>query len=108
MDRRQEKIVFLKKPQLLVKSKERRCVLSTKIGLKRAQQLQYKETDCAAVAQWIEYWPPKPRVVGSIPASRTNLNRSMSDTRLDISASSLLLAWAYFVQTRTSFFACAL
>jgi hypothetical protein len=26
---------------------------------------------CAAVAQWIEYWPPKPRVVGSIPASRT-------------------------------------
>ena len=28
----------------------------------------------AAVAQWIEYWPPKPRVVGSIPASRTNLN----------------------------------
>ena len=25
----------------------------------------------AAVAQWIEYWPPKPRVVGSIPASRT-------------------------------------
>jgi hypothetical protein len=26
----------------------------------------------AAVAQWIEYWPPKPRVVGSIPASRTN------------------------------------
>src|SRR4030095_1358828 len=29
----------------------------------------------AAVAQWIEYWPPKPRVVGSIPASRTNENR---------------------------------
>ncbi len=26
----------------------------------------------AAVAQWIEYWPPKPRVVGSIPASRTS------------------------------------
>ena len=26
----------------------------------------------AAVAQWIEYWPPKPRVVGSIPASRAN------------------------------------
>lgn len=24
----------------------------------------------AAVAQWIEYRPPKPRVVGSIPASR--------------------------------------
>src|SRR6476620_9888013 len=24
----------------------------------------------ASVAQWIEYWPPKPRVVGSIPASR--------------------------------------
>ena len=30
----------------------------------------------AAVAQWIEYWPPKPRVVGSIPASRT-----IQDTR---------------------------
>ena len=28
--------------------------------------------DRAAVAQWIEYWPPKPRVVGSIPASRAN------------------------------------
>ena len=28
----------------------------------------------AAVAQWIEYWPPKPRVVGSIPASRTILD----------------------------------
>ena len=27
----------------------------------------------AAVAQWIEYWPPKPRVVGSIPASRPNV-----------------------------------
>lgn len=27
----------------------------------------------AAVAQWIEYWPPKPRVVGSIPASRANI-----------------------------------
>jgi hypothetical protein len=27
----------------------------------------------AAVAQWIEYWPPKPRVVGSIPASRTKV-----------------------------------
>ena len=29
----------------------------------------------AAVAQWIEYWPPKPRVVGSIPASRTKLTQ---------------------------------
>ena len=28
----------------------------------------------AAVAQWIEYWPPKPRVAGSIPASRA-INR---------------------------------
>ena len=28
----------------------------------------------AAVAQWIEYWPPKPRVVGSIPASRAKIN----------------------------------
>ena len=34
--------------------------------------LQWKT--CAAVAQWIEYWPPKPRVVGSIPASRTKRN----------------------------------
>ena len=33
----------------------------------------------AAVAQWIEYWPPKPRVVGSIPASRTI--RSNANTR---------------------------
>ncbi|GEM_PF-4762875 len=34
----------------------------------------------AAVAQWIEYWPPKPRVVGSIPASRTIAKRSIPDT----------------------------
>ena len=33
-------------------------------------------TFSAAVAQWIEYWPPKPRVVGSIPASRT-INSSL-------------------------------
>ena len=35
----------------------------------------------AAVAQWIEYWPPKPRVVGSIPASRTN-EKSLAITEL--------------------------
>jgi hypothetical protein len=29
----------------------------------------------AAVAQWIEYWPPKPRVVGSIPASRASTQK---------------------------------
>ena len=29
--------------------------------------------DRAAVAQWIEYWPPKPRVAGSIPASRASV-----------------------------------
>lgn len=28
----------------------------------------------AAVAQWIEYRPPKPRVVGSIPASRASFS----------------------------------
>jgi hypothetical protein len=33
----------------------------------------YNTLASAAVAQWIEYWPPKPRVAGSIPASRTNL-----------------------------------
>ncbi len=32
----------------------------------------------AAVAQWIEYWPPKPRVVGSIPASRTTFFASFA------------------------------
>jgi hypothetical protein len=31
----------------------------------------FRFSPSAAVAQWIEYWPPKPRVVGSIPASRT-------------------------------------
>ena len=35
----------------------------------------------AAVAQWIEYWPPKPRVVGSIPASRTSLVRKCKTKR---------------------------
>ena len=34
-------------------------------------QSELIKIDIAAVAQWIEYWPPKPRVVGSIPASRT-------------------------------------
>ena len=34
-----------------------------------------KYPDRAAVAQWIEYWPPKPRVAGSIPASRANSQR---------------------------------
>ena len=28
----------------------------------------------ALVAQWIEYWPPKPGVVGSIPAERTKMH----------------------------------
>ena len=35
----------------------------------------------AAVAQWIEYWPPKPRVVGSIPASRATFSPSPSPAR---------------------------
>src|SRR6218665_2012818 len=35
------------------------------------QSRVFERVPCAAVAQWIEYWPPKPRVVGSIPASRT-------------------------------------
>ncbi len=44
--------------------------------LEHGQELQRRigtieRRDHAAVAQWIEYWPPKPRVVGSIPASRT-------------------------------------
>ena len=34
----------------------------------------------AAVAQWIEYWPPKPRVVGSIPASRTICSNAKART----------------------------
>ena len=33
----------------------------------------FQSSAYAAVAQWIEYWPPKPRVVGSIPASRTTI-----------------------------------
>ena len=36
----------------------------------------------AAVAQWIEYWPPKPRVAGSIPASRAISLISPPDTRI--------------------------
>jgi hypothetical protein len=58
----------------------------------------------AAVAQWIEYWPPKPRVVGSIPASRANCtlrvrkslmrkplqeNQTLRSSRLDTSADTL-------------------
>ena len=35
----------------------------------------------AAVAQWIEYWPPKPRVVGSIPASRATFPPPLQATK---------------------------
>ena len=38
---------------------------------------------CAAVAQWIEYWPPKPRVVGSIPASRANESSQIVSNHLE-------------------------
>jgi hypothetical protein len=46
----------------------------------------------AAVAQWIEYWPPKPRVVGSIPASRTNIFQQpcFRDSRRGINVEYLL------------------
>lgn len=33
----------------------------------------------APVAQWIEYWPPKPRVAGSIPAGRTNKTKEKQE-----------------------------
>ena len=36
----------------------------------------------AAVAQWIEYRPPKPRVVGSIPASRAIPFQAVDQTQL--------------------------
>src|SRR5579862_7026005 len=36
----------------------------------------------AAVAQWIEHLPPKERVAGSIPASRTSLSLSASRVRV--------------------------
>ena len=39
-----------------------------------------KYPDRAAVAQWIEYWPPKPRVAGSIPASRASPQGCVSET----------------------------
>ena len=39
---------------------------------KRYAAVSFQKSPRAAVAQWIEYWPPKPRVAGSIPASRTN------------------------------------
>ena len=38
--------------------------------------------DRAAVAQWIEYWPPKPRVAGSIPASRASQSLEILEKRL--------------------------
>ena len=46
----------------------------------------------AAVAQWIEYWPPKPRVVGSIPASRTKSMIDVSRSRLMLQSCGFLLA----------------
>ena len=42
------------------------------LAVKAVNRMEY-----AAVAQWIEYWPPKPRVVGSIPASRTTFFEAM-------------------------------
>src|SRR6218665_3467923 len=51
-------------------------------GLCRMRQSRVFEwVPCAAVAQWIEYWPPKPRVVGSIPASRTTDDESSAIDR---------------------------
>ncbi len=35
-----------------------------------AARTRYASPPRALVAQWIEYWPPKPGVVGSIPAER--------------------------------------
>ena len=35
----------------------------------------------APVAQWIEYWPPKPGVAGSIPAGRTNVYVAKSESK---------------------------
>lgn len=55
----------------------------------------------AAVAQWIEYWPPKPRVVGSIPASRTRRLHIPSDTtRAAAVARRSCLRLAYRKQSR--------
>jgi hypothetical protein len=54
----------------------------------------FRHSPYAAVAQWIEYWPPKPRVVGSIPASRTINSRTYRISDLCISV--LGYAWVTF------------
>src|SRR4051812_5048044 len=50
----------------------------TRLSMDGAQERRYParlfQHLNAAVAQWIEYWPPKPRVAGSIPASRANMD----------------------------------
>ena len=59
----------------------------------------------AAVAQWIEYWPPKPRVVGSIPASRTIYN-TRKPLRFPLAVSSRKpLRFAVQVQTKNQMLA---
>ena len=40
----------------------------------------YTKPAPASVAQWIEYWPPKPRVAGSIPARRATPTTRMTQT----------------------------
>ena len=57
---------------LMVSSKNRGAVKAARIIAIASGKAPYNAAfSFAAVAQWIEYWPPKPRVVGSIPASRT-------------------------------------
>src|SRR3954470_15200575 len=53
---------------------------------KRYPSPHFRHSPRAAVAQWIEYWPPKPRVVGSIPASRA----STSETHAALQAQHVL------------------
>jgi hypothetical protein len=50
----------------------------------------------AAVAQWIEYRPPKPRVVGSIPASRATKQQNVREIWLSLLSAHpirLIVAW---------------
>ena len=44
-------------------------IITSEWGYK-ALTIQGNAVSLAPVAQWIEYWPPKPRVAGSIPAGR--------------------------------------
>ena len=72
-----------------------------KVVMAGCAKMRYLHISSAAVAQWIEYWPPKPRVVGSIPARRTKFEkiRTMQHKQTEKTRPSIILLLAAWMIT---------